>query len=1290
MYRFILIILFVVLAMANSFGQKENNNWWLGHGVYFSFNTTPPTAKPANLYGSVFHCWTSSISDSSGHHLFTYSGGYDTYNNGYLYVYDGYPQWLDNGDNLYTYPIAGYSPGGQPGVVVKKPQSSSLYYVFHIRGNLYYSFVNMAANNGAGSVTLKNQMILGKVLDHKICAIKKANDRDIWIVVHEFATSNFYSIRLGRTGINAIVKSICGYAYNNSNFVDNTGILKASPSGDKIFLTQNNDVNASLILGELFDFNTASGVVSNPLTLQNNFFGLNSYAEFSSDGTKLYVSQYRNDIDYNDLMQFDLTPIGTNIQNSKVLIESIPNTYKMALNLGPDGKIYLSNTQYYFDIIHNPNARGKACCYKHNEILLSTDGSEGLMTGELNNGLSSLNYKKQVDHKDNCFGDTTWVTLNFPGCSDSLLWYFDDPASGAANYSDKVSTGHYFTSAGSYHVFVKTFIGNMVDTYFYNITVYPSNVASFSVNDSLQCLLKNSFIFTNTTKPSFGAVDSFFWKVDNSTTKGSSLLKKQFTDTGLHRITLIVKNSSGCRDTAFAEIRVKPSPKAIFTVNPANACMENNLFAFTDKSLYPLPSTANRLWITENDTLNNIANVSYHYNHSDTFQMRLIAFTNEGCTDTSIKQIIVFPTPKSDFTINDTIQCVYENQFIVNNSILDSIIKHCWISGNNTAINSMTDTFTFNQSGTFNISLITENKFGCEDTIIKSVKVAPSPVAIFSASDSALCLDHNLFTFNAINTLPGDQLVWYYGDGFSDTLARHVYLNDGIYLVRLIQSNIYGCIDTFEKSFFVNPMPFAGFNINDTIQCFKGNNFIFADPINPANEQQWMIETDTSRFLSVVNKAFSLQGNYQIRHIVGNTFGCYDTFNRSVQVLPSPDATFSLNDSLQCFRNNRFTFTATANLAADILHWATGDGTNGNVNPYTYSYIVHGTYYSRLLVTNTDGCTDSLEKVIIVHPSASAGFIINDTNQCFKGNSFDFKNTSINASGYNWSTGDGDVSSTISFIHSYLSNGTYTVRLIALTPFLCHDTIEKQIIVKENPAPPVITTNSPVCEGNSIELNSPLLTNTLYYWYGPAGFNASSDHVTISEARLRDSGYYYLKISVFGCESDSNGTFIRINPSPFPELGPEKTICDGDEIILNPGDFATYLWQDGSTESTFKAHNNGLYSVIVSNSYNCTGSDNVMLIHKCPTTVYIPNSFSPTGDGHNDLFFVVADNIATFELLIYNRWGAEVFRTNDISGAWDGTYKGTPCTQDYYNYQLKITDNDQRIRTFSGMLLLVR
>ena len=146
--------------------------------------------------------------------------------------------------------------------------------------------------------------------------------------------------------------------------------------------------------------------------------------------------------------------------------------------------------------------------------------------------------------------------------------------------------------------------------------------------------------------------------------------------------------------------------------------------------------------------------------------------------------------------------------------------------------------------------------------------------------------------------------------------------------------------------------------------------------------------------------------------------------------------------------------------------------------------------------------------------------------------------------------------------------------------------------------------------------------------------------------------------NIHNCDSLVTINLTVLQP-PNPSLGADTAICTGQSITLNPGNFTSYLWQDGSIQSTYTVTSAGTYWVNVTNA--CGFGTDTINVNANTCDVYIPSAFTPNKDGKNDVFKAFnGEGLNSFLLLIYNRWGQKVFETNNPSQSWDGNFNGQP------------------------------
>lgn len=181
--------------------------------------------------------------------------------------------------------------------------------------------------------------------------------------------------------------------------------------------------------------------------------------------------------------------------------------------------------------------------------------------------------------------------------------------------------------------------------------------------------------------------------------------------------------------------------------------------------------------------------------------------------------------------------------------------------------------------------------------------------------------------------------------------------------------------------------------------------------------------------------------------------------------------------------------------------------------------------------------------------------------------------------------------------------------------------------------------------------------------------------------------YTNIFTAVNGCDSIQT-IRLTVDDLPKPYLGPDVAICSLDTLLLSPGIFNTYLWQDGSVKNNFTVKTPGLYMVIVTN--NCGVEKDEIMVTESNCTISFPTAFSPNNDQKNDLFKILnGTHITNFHFVIFNRWGEKVFETNDHKKGWDGRKNYQPADAGGYVWYCRYTDKN-KINNLKGSVLLIR
>ncbi len=197
---------------------------------------------------------------------------------------------------------------------------------------------------------------------------------------------------------------------------------------------------------------------------------------------------------------------------------------------------------------------------------------------------------------------------------------------------------------------------------------------------------------------------------------------------------------------------------------------------------------------------------------------------------------------------------------------------------------------------------------------------------------------------------------------------------------------------------------------------------------------------------------------------------------------------------------------------------------------------------------------------------------------------------------------------------------------------------------------------------------------------------------TTEKASSLSSGNYIVSVSAPGACTLSTSVDVGYGPEAFPfvSLGADTVLCPGNPINIYPGSYASYVWQDATTDSVFIAYSGATVAVTIKNSLGCTGSDTILIEEDCLGDILLPNSFTPNNDGVNEIFSAIGNLVSSFEMNIFNRWGQLVFSSNSILSGWDGTMNGCAQQEGIYVCKLKYSIRNGEIKEKTGRLLLMR
>ena len=447
---------------------------------------------------------------------------------------------------------------------------------------------------------------------------------------------------------------------------------------------------------------------------------------------------------------------------------------------------------------------------------------------------------------------------------------------------------------------------------------------------------------------------------------------------------------------------------------------------------------------------------------------------------------------------------------------------------------------------------------------------------------------------------------------------------------------------------------------------------------------------------------YTTPGRYTVLQIV-TAGACSDTFKRAVVIYAKPNM-YVLGDSVGCVPFNT-TFTPNilqADTATITWNWNFGNGQLSTLqNPPPQLYNAAGTFLVTLRTTSSTGCIADTSKQIIINPLPviDAGA---DTTVCANV-LVTLRPTGANT--YRWlpptnnqlscSNCQNPVATLASTSEWYYVEGSTVAGCKAI------DSVHIQYLPSYTvtAAPPSDT----LCIGQSTQLTA--TGAQLYLWTPAAGLSNNAIANPVANPSVSTT-YRLVATDTLGCQTFTQNIPISVFPYPTVNAGMDITISGGASTILNgtaSADAILYKWTPASQLSctnclmpTATPKTTTTYYLTVTNAGLCQATDTVTVTVLCNNSnIFIPNTFSPNGDGMNDIFYPRGTGLYSIKSLrVFNRWGEMVFgRTNMTPNApsqgWDGNYKGTKAATDVYTYIAEVYCENNNLITLNGTINLI-
>ncbi len=649
-------------------------------------------------------------------------------------------------------------------------------------------------------------------------------------------------------------------------------------------------------------------------------------------------------------------------------------------------------------------------------------------------------------------------------------------------------------------------------------------------------------------------------------------------------------------------------------------------------------------------------------------------------------------------TITDAVGCTNSSTATITQplavSMVSSVVNVLCFNGNNGSINltpsggtpgytylwsngASTEDIAGLTGGTYNVTVTDMN--GCTGTSSTFVSQPVTGLNVTGVSTNINCFGNNTGAIDI--TVTGGTSPYGYLWSSGNTTQDLNSLFPGSYTVTITDLN--GCTNNSFSATITQPA--AALTVTGTdidILCFGGNTgSVDITPTGGTTPYtfNWSNGSTTEDITGITS------GSYNVTITDAN--GCTNSSFTANVTQPSAALNVTgITTNILCYgmSTGAINVTVTGGTPIYTYLWSNGVTTQDQTN------IPSGNY--SLTVTDANGCVNNTYMANIIQPTAAL-FIDGNINspRC---NGFADGGINITIEGgtvpytYLWNTGllTQDITN--------ISAGGYNV--IVTDANGCTSTA--MYTVNDPPALAINHIINPTsCFGivdGSISLGVTGGVPTYSYLWNTGALGQSIYNI--------GPGNYSVTVT------DLNGCTIT-DTYTMPVTAPITVDIDGDSIRLiwlgesvdleanasgGTGDL-TYTWGPDNYLSCVTCQNttaspllNQPYAVTVTDENGCTAIAGVYI--ELMFAMYVPNTFTPNGDGDNDMFLAISASVKEYNMRIFNRWGEEVFSTNNINIGWDGVFRGAEVQQDVYVYRIEAKFLNGKYEEIIGQVNLLR
>ena len=286
------------------------------------------------------------------------------------------------------------------------------------------------------------------------------------------------------------------------------------------------------------------------------------------------------------------------------------------------------------------------------------------------------------------------------------------------------------------------------------------------------------------------------------------------------------------------------------------------------------------------------------------------------------------------------------------------------------------------------------------------------------------------------------------------------------------------------------------------------------------------------------------------------------------------------------------------------------------------------------------------------------------------------------------------LSNCLFFKVQYISAGDFTVTLIVSSSLVaCSDTTTAIMNVKQGITPEFSFVPDTICEGittvNFTNQSFGGSWDSIFWDFGNNEFSTLNDPSQL----YAEGGMYSVTMTIYDdiCGELDTLHIVNVLEIPSLNLADSLNICDEiyEKLSVDGNSSYDILWSTGEISESIVIDNSFDTIIVRVDNNGCVAFDTTFITRDCPA--YLPNTFTPNGDGVNDIFLPLPNNITSFTLKVFDRWGKKIFETDTFANGWDGNYSnGSKAPIDGYSYIFEGVNKKKKPLFQHGIISLIR